>query len=1042
MMKKQLKKTHKKVLFLCFILMSLGMYSQESTVTGNVTSEDGMPLAGVNIIQKGTKNGQVTDFEGNFKIKLTSGSQVLVFSYLGFSTKEISVAGKSTINIVLEEDTEGLDAVVVVGYGSQTRADLVGSVGSVKGEDIAKMPVPTFDMALQGRTAGLNITNTSSEPGGEVTIRIRGNNSILGDNSPLIVIDGYPMPTGNEASARGAGDGNQTSSNLLSFLNPAEIESVEVLKDASSTAIYGSRGANGVIIVTTKKGNYEQATQINLTAETGFSDIKDFPEVLDGPTYAKWRNEVAVINNTPILFDGVDRPLPENASTTDWLDRILRTAMTNRYQLTASGGGSKSRYFLSANYLKNEGIVKFTDFSRGNIRLNVDNNLTDRLTTSTSVNYVRSQNNRSGEGSGSIINSGSVFSAYKNAPTATPDDPIDEGDGTSNFFTDPLVELRDIRNETYNENLILSILTKYKISENFTFNLSLGTNSSNSRREVYFPKTTRQGRLRNSRAVYNVSSNRNYLVESYLNYNKAFELSNIDLTGGYSYQIDNTRRLNTIVDNFPVDNLETDNVGLGLDPIIPTSSRIERILSSYYARFNYNYDKRYYLSLTARADGSSVFAENKKWGYFPSIGLGWTISNENFLKESETVSNLKFRASYGITGSQSISPLQSLTLLGTANAVYGDILYSGLAPIRIGNPNLEWEKTKQFNIGLDAGFLKNRFNASIDYYKKTTDDLLLNFPLPNSAGINSLTANAGSIENKGFEIVLGGYIIDKKDFKWNTNFNWSNNKATVVSLGDNDADIFGPGPATNIVTDPTNVMRVGEPFGALYGYKVIGILQESDFDTSGTATVPTLGGQAPGHYKFQDISGPNGVPDGIISGLDRGIIGNPNPDYIFGWNNDFTYKNFTLSVFFQGSIGNDVMNLNNSFMGTGRIVNNAFKDWYENRWTPENPTNNTRYPNYTGGNGGFFAPNSATIEDASYIRLKNLSVGYNVPVEKIKVIASARIYVTGTNLLTFTDYSGFDPEVNIRGGNNLAQGIDFATYPRAQTFTLGINVGF
>ena len=1042
MMKKQLKKIHKKVLYMCFILISLGMYSQENTITGKVTSEDGMPLVGVNIIQKGTKNGQVADFDGNYKIKLVTGSKTLIFSYLGFTTKEVVVAGQSTINVILIEDAQSLDEVVVVGYGTQTRTDLVGSVGSVKGEDIAKMPVPTFDMALQGRTAGLNITNTSSEPGGQVTIRIRGNNSILGNNAPLIVIDGYPMPTGNEASTAGAGEGNQTSSNLLSFLNPAEIESVEILKDASSTAIYGSRGANGVIIVTTKKGNYEQATQINLTAETGFSDIKDFPEVLDGPTYAKWRNEVAVINNRPLLFDGVDRPLPENASTTDWLGRILRTGITNRYQLTASGGGNKSRYFLSANYLKNEGIVKFTDFSRANIRLNVDNELTKRLSTNTSVNYVRSQNNRSGEGSGSIINSGSVFSAYKNAPTATPDDPIDEGDGTSNFFTDPLVELRDTRNETYNENLILSILTRYKISENLTFNLSTGTNSSNSRREVYFPKTTRQGRLRNSRAVYNVSSNRNYLVESYLSYNKAFEKSNLDLTGGYSYQIDNTRRLNTIVDDFPVDNLETDNVGLGLNPIIPTSSRIERILSSYYARFNYNYDKKYYLSLTARADGSSVFAENKKWGYFPSIGLGWTVSNENFLKESETLSNLKLRASYGITGSQSIAPLRSLTLLGTANAVYGDNLFSGLAPVRIGNPDLEWEKTKQFNIGLDAGFLKNRFTASIDYYNKTTDDLLLNFPLPNSAGINSLTANAGSIENKGFEVVLGGYIIDNKDFKWNTNFNWSNNKTTVLSLGDNDADIFGPGPATNIVTDPTNVMRVGEAFGALYGYKVIGILQESDFDASGAATVPIRANQAPGQYKFQDISGPNGVPDGVISGLDRGIIGDTNPDYIFGWNNDFTYKNLTLSLFFQGSIGNDVMNLNNSFLGTGRIVNNAFEDWYVNRWTPENPTNDTRYPNYTGGNGGFFAPNSATIEDASYVRLKNVSIGYNIPVAKIKEISSARIYVTGTNLLTFTDYSGFDPEVNIRGGNNLSQGIDFASYPRAQTFTLGINIGF
>lgn len=1021
------------------------MSSQEITVTGIVTSEQGIPLPGVNILQKGTRNGQVTDFEGSYKLKLLSGSQTLVFSYLGFSTKEIVVAGKSTINVTLIEDTEGLDAVVVVGYGTQKRSDVVGSVGSIKGDDIAITPVPTFDMALQGRTAGLQVVNTSSEPGGEVTIRIRGNNSILGDNSPLIVIDGYPMPTGSEASANGAGDGNQTSSNLLSYLNPAEIESVEVLKDASATAIYGSRGANGVIMVTTKKGNYKQKTSINFTTETGFSDIGDFPEVLDGPTYAGWKNEIAQRNGAAELpFDGVNRPLPENASSTDWLDRIIRTGINQRYQLTASGGGNRSRYFLSANYLENKGIVKFTDFSRGNIRLNVDNELTDRLSTTTSVNYVRSKNNRSGEGSGAIINSGSVFSAYKNAPTATPNDPIDEGDGTSNFFTDPLVELSDIRNETYNENLILSVQSKYKISESLIFNLTTGTTSLNSRREVYFPKTTRQGKLNDSRAVYNVSTSQNYLIESYFTYNKSFDLHNVNAAGGYSWQNDNRRRLNTIVNGFPVDVLETDNIGLGLDPFIPTSSRIERTLSSYYARLNYNYDKRYYISLTGRADGSSVFAENKKWGYFPSVGLGWTVSNEAFMEDFETLSNLKFRASYGITGSQSIQPLQSLTLLGAANAVYGDVLYSGLAPIRLGNPDLEWEKTKQFNVGMDLGFLKDRFFASVDYYKKTTDDLLLNFPLPTSAGLGSITANAGSIENKGFEIVLGGYIFDNADFKWNTNFNWSNNETTVLSLGNTDADIFGPGPATNIVNEPSNVMRVGEQFSALFGYKVTGLLQESDFDSDGNPLVPVLGNSVPGIYKYEDISGPNGIPDGVINGNDRTIIGNPNPDFIFGWNNDFKYKNFTLSIFIQGSVGNDLMNINDLFLASGRASNNVYQDWFDNRWSPENPTNNPNYVNtsrLTSGGNQYLQPNSAIVEDGSYVRLKNISFGYNVPTKDIKGIESLRVYATATNLLTITNYSGFDPEVNIRGGNNLSQGIDFASYPRAKTFTLGLNIG-
>ncbi|SOE23200.1 TonB-linked outer membrane protein, SusC/RagA family [Spirosomataceae bacterium TFI 002] len=1040
-MKQKLVKNIEKVLVLCFIIMSFGAYSQDNIVTGKVTAVDGSVLPGVNVVQKGTLNGVATDKDGNYKIILNSGSQTLIYSFIGYSEVEVNVAGKSSINITLEDDVKTLDEVIVVGYGTQNREDLVGSVGSVKGDDIAKMPVPTFDMALQGRTAGLNIVNTSSEPGGEVTIRIRGNNSILGDNSPLVVVDGYPMPSGSEASTSGVGNGNQTGSNILSFLNPAEIESVEILKDASSTAIYGSRGANGVIMVTTKKGNFKQPTQINFTAETGFSDIRDFPAVLDGPTYARWRNEVSLREGDANLpFDGVVRPAPENVISTDWLDRILRTGITNRYQVTLSGGGDRSRYFLSANYLKNGGIIKFTDFSRANIRLNIDNKLTDRLSTSTSVNYVRSKNNRSGEGSGAIINSGAVFSAYKNAPTSSPDDDLDSGDGTTNFFVDPLVELRDTRNETFNENLILSILTKYKISDALNFNLTTGTTSNNSRRELFYPKTTRIGQLRDTRAVYNTSTSENYLIESYFNYNKSFELNNIDAAAGYSYQLDNTRRLNTIVDGFPVDVLATDNIGLGLVPFIPTSSRIERTLSSYYGRVNYNYNKKYYISLTGRADGSSVFAANQKWGYFPSVGVGWTLTNEDFMKEMNTISNAKFRASYGITGSQSIEPLQSLTLLGTANAVYGDGLFSGLAPIRLGNPDLEWEKTKQFNIGLDIGFLKDRFTVNLDYYLKTTEDLLLNFPLPTSAGLGSITANAGSIENKGLEVVVGGYIVTNKDFKWNANFNWSNNQATVLSLGKTDADIFGPGPAANIVTQPSNVMRVGQPFGALFGYKVIGLLQESDFDDNGATSVPVLGTtpQA-GQYKFEDISGPNGTPDGVIDGADRTIIGNSNPDYIFGFNNDFIYKNFSLSVFVQGAVGGDLMNINQLFLATGRTSNNVFQDWYDNRWTPENPTNNPLYVDRV--DQQFLQSNSAIIEDGSYVRLKNVSLGYNIPMQKVKGIKSARLYATATNLLTFTNYSGFDPEVNIRGGNNLAQGVDFASYPRSQTYTLGVNIG-
>ena len=566
----------------------------------------------------------------------------------------------------------------------------------------------------------------------------------------------------------------------------------------------------------------------------------------------------------------------------------------------------------------------------------------------------------------------------------------------------------------------------------------MGTNSLNSRRELYFPKTTRLGYLYGSRAVYNINSRKNYLIESYFTYVKNLnDKHNIDAAGGYSWQINDTRLLNTRVEDFPVDALGSDNIGLGLSPAIPTSARIDRTLESFYVRMNYNFDKKYYVSLTGRADGSSVFAANKKWGYFPSVGLGWTVSNESFMENLDALSNVKVRASYGITGSQSIQPLQSLTLLGTSNATFGDILYSGIAPTRLGNPDLEWEKTTQYNVGLDIGILNDRFYANVDYYTKTTNDLLLNFPLPTSAGLSSIVANAGSIENKGLEVVVGGYIIDGNKFKWNTNINWSNNKTKVLSLGDTNADIFGPAPAVNIVNNPSNVMRVGEAFSALYGYKVDGLLQESDFDTNGNPLVPIFApGQDPGQYKYVDLDG-----DGVITAADQDIIGDPNPDFIFGWNNEFKYKRFSLSMFIQGSIGNDLMNVDRLFFASGRYVNNVYQDWFDNRWTPTNPTNDTRYVD--GSNDQrFMQPNSAVVEDASYVRLKNVSLGYNLNTRDIPFLKGARIYATATNLLTITNYSGPDPEVNIRGGNNLAQGIDFSAYPRAKTFTLGLRASF
>lgn len=609
------------------------------------------------------------------------------------------------------------------------------------------------------------------------------------------------------------------------------------------------------------------------------------------------------------------------------------------------------------------------------------------------------------------------------------DDPL------TSYFVNPLVQLQDKTDETNNETSLLTLQATYNLLEGLDFNLRAGSTNKNSRREIYWPRTTGFGRLNNGAAAYNTYQYNDYLIENFLSYNREFGNHKVNLAGGYSWQNNTERRVNNSVIEFPTDNLGTDAIGLGLTPSIPTSSRIKRVLSSFYLRTNYIFNNKYFITFSGRADGSSVFAEGNKWGFFPSGALGWAISEENFM-DNTFISNLKVRASYGLTGTQSIPPQGSLTLLGVTNAVINDVLISGLAPVKLGNSNLEWEKTTQFNIGLDLGLFEDRLYATFDYYNKETNDLLQNLPLPTSAGLTSIIANTGTIENKGIELLLGGYVVDNNALSWNTSLNYSRNKATVIDLGKEGADIFGPAPAVNIVNEASNIMREGEPFGSFYGVRVIGLIQESDFDSDGNITIPIRSGDdALGSWKYEDVNG-----DGVISEADRVIIGDPNPDFIFGWNNDLAYKNFTLSVFFQGVVGNEVMNIDRLFLASGRTANNSFAEWFEKRWTPENPHNDIRYPGSNAQNN--LKPNSAIVEDGSYVRLKNVTLAYNIPSKSISFLRNANVYFTGTNLLTFTNYSGFDPEVSIFGNNNIATGVDFGSYPRSRIYTIGMKVGF
>jgi len=1040
------------LLFFALLLNAQNMYSQDKTITGTVIDEAGMPLPGASVIIKGTTIGTQTDFDGNYSLSVTNDSATLVFLYIGYTVIEQSVAGKSLINVTLKEDAESLDEVVVVGYGTQKRSDLTGSVASVTAKDIAVTPVVSFDLALQGRAAGVQITSNSAEPGGGTSISIRGSNSVLGNNEPLIVIDGYALPENVEATS--GAEGHSQPTNALSFINPSDIESVDILKDASATAIYGSRGANGVIVITTKSGA-EGKAKVSVFTETAITTIPPgFAELLDGPTFIRLKDENRALRGQDPIYngetdeDGNYSPLPEEFGTTNWLDEILNHGIRKSATLTVSGGSKESSYFLSTNFLQNEGILKGTKYQRGNIRLNLKTKVSKRFSLNTQINYSRVKNQRSNAGNGVVVASGPVFNAYKANPTYGPNQQFNEEDGDGDIsgedgtlFQNPKLQLQNNDNGTWNEDIIINLRGKFTLLKGLDFNVTTGFKSKNSRREQYFPSISGQGERTNGKALYNMAGNVNMLVETFLKYNKSLgsrKSHKINLTGGYSFQDNTTRNLNTRVENFPTDALGTDAIGIGLEGYIPTSSKITKSIASFYFRSNYNYKSKYYATFTGRADGSTVFASNQKWGFFPSGAVGWTVSNEEFFQGiSRVVSNLKFRASYGITGSQAIPPLRSLSILGPASAVINDQLQAGFAPSQLANANLEWEKTTQSDIGLDLAFFKGRIYSSMDYYLKTTNDLLMNFPLPNSSGFTSIISNTGSIENKGFEISLGAHIIQSRKFRWNTNINYSTNKNKILSLGPNDADIFGRPPSGNIVKLPSNILRVGEPFAALYGFEISGLIQESDFDADGNATIPLYGNDKTlGSWKFKDVD-----EDGIITAADRTIIGDPNPDFTFGWNNDFTYDNFSLNIFIQGVIGNDVMNVDRLFLASGRDIDNSLLSWYNNRYTATNQHNDARYPSVN--QQGSLTPHSAIVEDGSYVRLKNVAFNYNVPLKGSNGIRSMRVSLTATNLLTFTNYSGNDPEVNVLGGRNRwERGIDYGSYPRAQTFTLGLNLGF
>lgn len=1023
------KKLH---LFLLILSIPLLVDAQYRTISGTVTdADDGSYLPGVNVTIPGTTKGSVTDSKGHYSIDIPQEAEMLMYSFVGYETVKLPVKGLTVIDVKLSEGVS-IDEVVVVGYGTIKKSDLTGSVSSVSLEDIESQPVTSIDQAINGRAAGVQVTQTTGEPGSATIIRIRGGNSILGGNEPLYVIDGFPIDNSSRTPDLGISHGS-SHLNPLASINPSDIASVEILKDASATAIYGARGANGVVMITTKKG-ISNRTEVNYETYFGMQQVSKYIDLMNAREFAEFYDEGV----TNPVFTGNKLPKPEDlAEGTNWQKEIFRPAMMLNHQLSIRGGNEKTIYNLSGNYFKQDGILIGSEFWRGSFRSNIEQKINDKMKIVINLTKSRNFSNKSlTEGDAG----GVVFSALVFSPTL----PVKDENGNyvnSNHqiqgmdqFGNPVITARDIKDEILVDRTLANMDFNFQMLKNLTLTVTTGVDLSTSDRTYFEPASTWWGMVANGRAAIGTSRNSSWVNENYLSYDSSFGKSSLIVSGGFSQQAGVWNYTDISSQDFVTDKFGAWNIGAGAQPQIPMSGKGEWQFNSFWSRVNYGFDDKILLTLTGRADGSSKFGKKNKYGFFPSVALAYRLSEEKFIKQLGFISNLKLRSSYGVTGNSEIGSLQSLALLSTGYYPFGGSIVSGFYPYRIANPDLKWETTSQANIGLDLGLIRNKILFTFDVYHKITSDLLIPVSLPYTSGYKDAIINQGSIENKGLEFGLNLSIFEPlQEFQWEIDANFSINRNKITDLGSltkfpsANSDLFG-----HRKIKPSMVM-VNEPLGIFWGYETDGVYRdEDDVNKNGIPFGDDM--PIPGDIKFVDVSG-----DAKINEQDRTKIGDPNPDFIYGLNNTFRYKGFDLNVFINGVYGNDIFNVN-LIQSLSVLTNTNQMASVVNRWTPDNtitviPRKNANYSEEQA---------SRHIEDGSFLRLKNVSLGYNFYGKSMGMpwLKSAKVYISATNLLTITNYSGFDPEVNSLGQNNLNYGIDYGTYPMTKSVLFGIKLGF
>ena len=995
--------------YLCWVLLLSGLTAlQAQAISGTITSEDGEPLIGASILIAGTTSGTVADIDGNFRLQLPANAEQLIVSYTGFTTQRIPLeAGKTTYDVVLSDDAIGLDEVVVVGYSPTRRKDLVGAVSSIDGEDANREAGATVQGALR-QAAGVVVQQSNGAPGAGYNIRVRGVTSINASNEPLFVVDGVPIISGSFAQEGTGGQGT----NALADINPADIESMEVLKDASTTAIYGSRAANGVVLITTKSGKAGK-TKITANASYGFNEPIKTIDVVDNVGYSDYIEERYGFRD-PSLFSGQF----DSTTYSNWQELIFDNNPIQSYNVSMSGGDLKTRFFTSLSYDDNQGILNGTRFKRYSTRLNLDHNISDQLSAGINLNYINSNNRR-------IQNDNNIYGAISTAillpPVASVRNP-DGSYGSAFGLENPVAATEEYQNNALTNRVIGNgQLTWFPIQQ-LALRAKLGVDNVNFRENIFEPsvlQSTPQGRIVES------SNIRTRIINEYTaTYNGQVGAAAINATVGAIFQRDDIRRNFLETNDLPSDNFPSADAAA--TPSTIAGDQFGSTLHSYIGTVNANLISGLYVTASFRADGSSRFV-NDKWGYFPGIAAGYDFAANNPVGP---FSQLKLRASYGQTGNNNIGDFATRPLFA-GGASY--LTTPGISQSQLGNPDLVWETTTQIDVGLDFAILSNRITSTLDFYVKNTSDLILNRPIPTTSGFGSVVSNVGDMRNTGVEFSMNFLNVDRPDFQWTTSIQAAYNDNEVIALFNDQPQDFGF--ATRLA--------VGQPVGSFFGLETDGIFQnQAEIDAVNALNDDRefIPGAQPGDFRFVDQNG-----DGIINDDDRTFIGSALPDVTAGVTNKLSYKGLSLDFFFQFSFGNDVYNNNLAF---AEGLNSVFAPTvraFENAWRQEGDTN--MFPRVTGGQS---ADNNRQdsdryVEDGSFVRLKTASLSYELPrsiVQDRLGLESIRFYVNGTNLITWTDYSWYDPEVNTFGDANVALGTDFLTYPLARTVQFGVNLGF